>query len=188
MRFSLLRKGNRSASVSSSPTYIELNPFLKTRHWNCPRPVELASCRSLPDCEIVCRVPKIGKNLCSLGKQVYSVSLQQEQYKVLNADQWASLLEFCKAIQPNFSNYDENGACAFHSPSLFLLFAPLGVLCFFFFFFYDLLTISGPCILDEWVAWAQKGDRIVEDKDVEAFWACRLLFVYLWKNGGSDYA
>ena len=125
MRFSLLRKGNRSASVSSSPTYIELNPFLKTRHWNCPRPVELASCRSLPDCEIVCRVPKIGKNLCSLGKQVYSVSLQQEQYKVLNADQWASLLEFCKAIQPNFSNYDENGACACHSLSLFpAFFAP----------------------------------------------------------------
>jgi len=34
----------------------------------------------------------------------------QEQYKVLNADQWASLLEFCKLIQPDFTNYDENGA------------------------------------------------------------------------------
>jgi len=34
----------------------------------------------------------------------------QEQYKVLNADQWASLLEFCKLIHPDFSNYDENGA------------------------------------------------------------------------------
>jgi len=35
---------------------------------------------------------------------------EQDQYKVVNADQWASLLEFCKAIQPDFSNYDENGA------------------------------------------------------------------------------
>jgi len=35
---------------------------------------------------------------------------QQDQYKVVNADQWSSLLEFCKTIQPDFSNYDEDGA------------------------------------------------------------------------------
>jgi len=35
---------------------------------------------------------------------------QQESYKGLNIDQWTSLLEFCKAINPDLSNYDENGA------------------------------------------------------------------------------
>jgi len=63
---------------------------------------------------------------------------------------------------------------------------PIGVLCYFFLWLTE--TISGPCILDEWVAWAQKGDRIVEDKDVEAFWACRLFVCIFMKNGGSDYA
>jgi len=36
---------------------------------------------------------------------------QQSSYKGLNVDQWTSLLEFCKTIDTNFSNYDENGAC-----------------------------------------------------------------------------
>jgi len=45
-----------------------------------------------------------------IAKSFVEFLKSQEQYKVLNADQWASLLEFCKAIQPNFSNYDENGA------------------------------------------------------------------------------
>jgi len=35
---------------------------------------------------------------------------QQDSYKGLNVDQWTSLLEFCKAIDPSFANYDENGA------------------------------------------------------------------------------
>jgi DCN1-like protein 4/5 len=35
---------------------------------------------------------------------------QQSSYKGLNVDQWTSLLEFCKTIDTNFSNYDENGA------------------------------------------------------------------------------
>lgn len=35
---------------------------------------------------------------------------QQDSYKGLNIDQWTSLLEFCKTIDTNFSNYDENGA------------------------------------------------------------------------------
>jgi len=35
---------------------------------------------------------------------------EQETYKVVNQDQWMSLLEFCKTIKADFSNYDENGA------------------------------------------------------------------------------
>jgi DCN1-like protein 4/5 len=35
---------------------------------------------------------------------------QQDSYKGLNVDQWTSLLEFCKTIDLNFANYDENGA------------------------------------------------------------------------------
>jgi len=35
---------------------------------------------------------------------------QQDSYKGLNVDQWTSLLEFCKTIDVNFANYDENGA------------------------------------------------------------------------------
>jgi len=35
---------------------------------------------------------------------------QQDSYKGLNVDQWTSLLEFCKTIDTNFANYDENGA------------------------------------------------------------------------------
>jgi len=34
----------------------------------------------------------------------------QEVYKAMNLDQWMSLLEFCKAVGNDFSNYDENGA------------------------------------------------------------------------------
>ncbi len=37
--------------------------------------------------------------------------MQQETYKGMNTDQWSSLLEFCKTISSDFSNYDENGAC-----------------------------------------------------------------------------
>eukprot|EP01132_Coremiostelium_polycephalum_P002694 gene2694-3343_t len=36
--------------------------------------------------------------------------LSQKSYKVLNMDQWLSILEFSKVILPDVSNYDENGA------------------------------------------------------------------------------
>ncbi|KAM9967761.1 hypothetical protein ACTFIW_001847 [Dictyostelium discoideum] len=36
--------------------------------------------------------------------------MQQKSYKVLNMDQWLSILEFSKIINANCSNYDENGA------------------------------------------------------------------------------
>jgi len=35
----------------------------------------------------------------------------QTSYKCMNKDQWLSLLEFCKTIEQDFSNYDENGSC-----------------------------------------------------------------------------
>eukprot|EP01112_Ceratiomyxa_fruticulosa_P021767 TRINITY_DN7785_c0_g1_i2.p1 TRINITY_DN7785_c0_g1~~TRINITY_DN7785_c0_g1_i2.p1 ORF type:complete len:273 (+),score=64.76 TRINITY_DN7785_c0_g1_i2:180-998(+) len=34
----------------------------------------------------------------------------QTSYKSLNLDQWLSLLEFCRTIKEDLSNYDENGA------------------------------------------------------------------------------
>jgi len=34
----------------------------------------------------------------------------QQTYKGLNMDQWMNLLEFCKVVGNDFSNYDENGA------------------------------------------------------------------------------
>jgi DCN1-like protein 4/5 len=43
---------------------------------------------------------------------------QQDSYKGLNVDQWTSLLEFCKTIDTNFANYDENGACTPCPPSI----------------------------------------------------------------------
>jgi hypothetical protein len=51
---------------------------------------------------------------------------QQDSYKGLNVDQWTSLLEFCKTIDVNFGNYDENGACTYP----LLLFFPLHPLMF----------------------------------------------------------
>jgi len=35
---------------------------------------------------------------------------EQTTYKSLNLDQWLSLLEFCRTIKPDLSNYDENAA------------------------------------------------------------------------------
>mmetsp|Transcript_7183 Transcript_7183/g.12076 ORF Transcript_7183/g.12076 Transcript_7183/m.12076 type:complete len:275 (-) Transcript_7183:88-912(-) len=35
---------------------------------------------------------------------------QQSSYKCMNKDQWVSLLEFCKTIDTDFTNYDENGS------------------------------------------------------------------------------
>lgn len=36
--------------------------------------------------------------------------LEQSNYKVLNKDQWCNILEFSRAIHPDLSNYDEDGA------------------------------------------------------------------------------
>ncbi|XP_071847128.1 DCN1-like protein 5 isoform X2 [Apostichopus japonicus] len=36
--------------------------------------------------------------------------LEQSHYKVLNKDQWCNILEFSRAIHPDLSNYDEDGA------------------------------------------------------------------------------
>uniref|UniRef100_A0A7S4IIV1 Defective in cullin neddylation protein n=1 Tax=Vannella robusta TaxID=1487602 RepID=A0A7S4IIV1_9EUKA len=36
---------------------------------------------------------------------------EQKSYKGVNKDQWVSLLEFCKTIDQDFGNYDENGSC-----------------------------------------------------------------------------
>jgi len=35
---------------------------------------------------------------------------EQKSYKAVNRDQWTSFLEFCKTIEPDLSNYDENGS------------------------------------------------------------------------------
>lgn len=35
---------------------------------------------------------------------------QQKSYKGVNKDQWVSFLEFCKTIEEDFSNYDENAS------------------------------------------------------------------------------
>ncbi|KAL6073857.1 DCN1-like protein 5 [Balamuthia mandrillaris] len=45
-----------------------------------------------------------------LAKSFVAYLKEQDSYKGLNGDQWASLLEFCKTIKEDFSNYDENGA------------------------------------------------------------------------------
>ena len=39
--------------------------------------------------------------------------LEQAKYKVINKDQWCNILEFSRAIKPDLSNYDEDGACKF---------------------------------------------------------------------------
>ncbi|KAI0241283.1 DCN1-like protein 4 [Lamellibrachia satsuma] len=36
--------------------------------------------------------------------------LEQSKYKVINRDQWCNVLEFSRLIQPDLSNYDEDGA------------------------------------------------------------------------------
>jgi len=36
--------------------------------------------------------------------------LEQSKYKVINKDQWCNVLEFSRLIQPDLSNYDEDGA------------------------------------------------------------------------------
>ena len=38
---------------------------------------------------------------------------EQTSYKGVNKDQWVSLLEFCKTVEEDFSNYDENGSCSY---------------------------------------------------------------------------
>ena len=46
------------------------------------------------------------------GMNVYCVVLlQQSKYKVINRDQWCNVLEFSRSINPDLSNYDEDGAC-----------------------------------------------------------------------------
>ena len=47
----------------------------------------------------------IGSYLC--------ISFQQSKYKVINKDQWCNVLEFSRLIQPDLSNYDEDGACKY---------------------------------------------------------------------------
>lgn len=37
--------------------------------------------------------------------------LEKTKYKVINKDQWCNILEFSRAIRPDLSNYDEDGAC-----------------------------------------------------------------------------
>lgn len=36
--------------------------------------------------------------------------LEQSKYKVINKDQWCNILEFSRSIQPDLTNYDEDGA------------------------------------------------------------------------------
>src|SRR3990167_409414 len=36
---------------------------------------------------------------------------EQSLYKAVNKDQWSSFLEFCKTIDQDLANYDENGSC-----------------------------------------------------------------------------
>jgi len=47
--------------------------------------------------------PTIVDGFCAFLKE-------QTTYKSLNLDQWLSLLEFCRTIKPDLSNYDENAA------------------------------------------------------------------------------
>ena len=37
--------------------------------------------------------------------------LQQSDYKVINKDQWCNVLEFCRTVKSDLSNYDVDGAC-----------------------------------------------------------------------------
>jgi hypothetical protein len=39
------------------------------------------------------------------------VPLMRIQYKVINMDQWMSILEFSKSVKEDLSDYDENAAC-----------------------------------------------------------------------------
>jgi hypothetical protein len=36
---------------------------------------------------------------------------QQSDYKVINKDQWCNVLEFCRTVKSDLSNYDVDGAC-----------------------------------------------------------------------------
>ncbi len=48
------------------------------------------------------------------GKDIsmhYILSLQQSDYKVINKDQWCNVLEFCRTVKSDLSNYDVDGAC-----------------------------------------------------------------------------
>ncbi|XP_028397845.1 DCN1-like protein 4 [Dendronephthya gigantea] len=36
--------------------------------------------------------------------------IKQSDYKVINKDQWCNVLEFCRTIKPDLSNYDVDGA------------------------------------------------------------------------------
>ncbi|XP_076352529.1 DCN1-like protein 5 isoform X2 [Tachypleus tridentatus] len=49
----------------------------------------------------------LGKNwpLYSLFQQF----LQQSKYKVINKDQWCNIFQFSRIIQPDLSNYNEDG-------------------------------------------------------------------------------
>ena len=50
---------------------------------------------------------KLLHGICSY----FCISFQQSKYKVINKDQWCNVLEFSRLIQPDLSNYDEDGAC-----------------------------------------------------------------------------
>ena len=46
---------------------------------------------------------------------------EQKSYRCMNKDQWLSFLEFCKTIEEDFSNYDENGSCKYTSRLKYVL-------------------------------------------------------------------
>ena len=65
------------------------------------------SCTLLLDCSLI-------THNFSATKLVYHFfRLQNSKYKVLNRDQWCNVLEFSRSINPDLSNYDEDGACKF---------------------------------------------------------------------------
>lgn len=53
--------------------------------------------------------------------------IDQSEYKVINKDQWNTLLEFSQSIDPDLSNYDVDGPCK--SNKIFLI----NFILFFFF-------------------------------------------------------
>ena len=42
---------------------------------------------------------------------VFFQFLEQSRYRVLNKDQWCNVLEFSRAVDPDLTNYDVDGAC-----------------------------------------------------------------------------
>jgi len=57
--------------------------------------------------------------------------IEQSKYKVINRDQWFNILEFCKTVHIDLSNYDVDGACKHTCFLIAVMYLGLSVLNFY---------------------------------------------------------